>query len=272
MDTFNAVITRLFDWLLWPFGGLAPIWGLAAVAAVTGVVLLWAFGKVSNQARIRTLKARLKGHLLEMWIFRHDPVLVVKAQGRVLGNAVRYASHCSLAFVVLMIPMVLVMLQLHARYGYAPLEPGRSTILRVSYAGPTDLDEMDVRLEVPDGVRVETPALRMPGDGEVDYRISADRPGLYELMLNAGDCSVSKRLCVGEGGPALSPLRSRGWFERLTHPVVPGLPQGPLRSVAIDYPAAEVRFLGMRMHWVWPFLLISIAAGLAVRRALKVEI
>jgi len=272
MDLLNTALTGFFDLILRPFGGAHPLWAITAVAVPLGVVLVWAFGKVSNQQRIARLKNRIKGHMLEMWIFRQSPGTVLKAQGRTLANAFLYAGACVRGFLILMIPMALVMVQLQARYGYAPLAPGEAVILRVvcGDGGPPELS--DLALKVPDGVVVETPALRVPSAGEVDFRVRADRPGPHRLTVLAGQERVVKTLSVGTRGKAVSPVRSRSLLGRLLHPAEPAVRGRRIESVEVHYAGALLELWGLRLHWMWPFLLISIAAGVAVKGLLKVQL
>lgn len=271
MDLMNAALTGLFDLTLRPFASAHPLWAITAVAVPLGVVLVWAFGKVSNQQRIARLKRRIKGHMLEMWIFRQSPGTVLKAQGKTLANAFLYAGSCVQGFLILMIPMVLVMVQLQARYGYAPLAPGEAAVLRVALRehGP---EPPDVSLDVPDGIVVETPPLRVPSAGEVDFRVRADRPGRHRVTVVAGEQRVAKTLSVGTLGEAVSPVRSTSGWDRVVHPVERSIGTGPIESVQVGYDAAVVHLWGMAFHWMWPFLLISIAAGVAVKGRLKVQL
>jgi hypothetical protein len=271
MDLVNAALTGVFDLILRPFAGAHPLWAIAAVAVPLGVVLVWAFGKVSNQQRIARLKRRIKGHMLEMWIFRQSPGTVLKAQGKTLANAFLYAGSCVQGFLILMVPMVLVMVQLQARYGYAPLAPGEAAVLRVALR-ENGRQLPDISLDVPDGVVVETPPLRVPSAGEVDFRVRADRPGRHRVTVVAGEERVAKTLSVGTRGGAVSPVRSISWSERVVHPVELRIGSGPVASVEVHYEAAAVRLWGMAFHWMWPFLLISIAAGVAVKGRLKVQL
>ncbi len=272
MDAFNHTLTRLFDWALWPFRGLDPMWAVAATAAVLGVVLVWAFGKVSNQQRIARLKDRIKGHMLEMWIFRHNAAVVLKAQGRTLGYAVLYTLDALRGMAIVMVPVLLVLVQLQARYGYAPLRPGESAVLRVLYAAPLSLEEMDVALDLPSGVVAETPALRVPDEGEVDFRISAAEAGVYDVGVTCSGERVTKSLCVGTVGAAVSPRRASGWFGRMLYPTEPGLGSGRLRAVELRYPQATLSLWGMEFHWMWAFLIISLVVGMLARGPLKVAL
>jgi hypothetical protein len=272
MDTVNVVMTRLFDGLLWPFRGLHPMWGLTAVSVLTGIAMVWLFGKVSNQRLIGSLKRRIKGHLLEMWLFRDSTLVVLKAQGRVLWNTLKYALCALQALVVLMIPVIFIMIQLEARYGSRPLRPGEKAVVKIVYAAPKSLEAMDVKIEVPEGLAIETPPLRIPGEREVDFRVGARAAGDYVLRAKLGDGTVTKAIRVGSPGGPLSPVRSTGLLSRFLHPAEPGLPDGPLEAVEVAYPASRVSLWGMEFHWLWPFFILSIVTGYALKGVFKVEL
>ena len=80
MQWLNRVLTHAFDLLLAPLDQCHPMWGVATVSVLTGVLMAWLFGKLSNQRRIRELKRKTKGHFLGMWIFRHNLRAVLAAQ------------------------------------------------------------------------------------------------------------------------------------------------------------------------------------------------
>lgn len=271
MDTFNLALTRLFDVLLWPFRSLHPMWGLAAVSVLTGVVMLWLFGKVSNQRGIRRFKTHIKGHLLEMWIFRDNLRVVLKAQGRTLWNTAKYAACSMQALVVIFIPVVLIMIQLQVRYGYEPLGIGSSTIVKVHYRQVIPADGMNARLETPVGVDVETAPLRIPDEKEVAFRVRAAKTGEYEIRVTSDEESISKTICVVVGAK-LSPVRASRWLDRLFHPVEPSMPAGPLDSVEVHYDSRDISLWGMEFHWLWAFFIISVAAGFALKRVFRVEV
>jgi hypothetical protein len=44
-----------------------------------------------------------------------------------------------------------------------------------------------------------------------------------------------------------------------------------LLSVEIDYPRRDFRLLGARIHWIWPFLFVSLLAGYLLRRGFRVQ-
>lgn len=272
MDVFNRSITTAFDALLSPFGPERPAAGLTFVAILTGAALVWLFGRISNQRRVRTLKAAMSGHLLEVWLFRDQLRNVLKAEGRVLRQTVKYLL-CSLpAFCVLMVPVVAVMIQLQVRYGYRPLHAGEHAVLKVFLADPPADGPADVRVQVPEGLVSETPALHIPRYREVDFRIGAETPGRYQIDVDFAGETVSKSVEVGPPQGPISTQRSTHVFDRMLNPAEDGLPAGPIAAVEIEYPAETISMAGIRLHWVWPFLVLSLVAGYALKGLFGVEL
>ena len=84
MDTFNCIITNLFELLCSPFAELDPWWGLSALSVLTGVVMLVIFRFTSNQGGIRSAKNRIKAFFLEVRLYNDDLGLIFSAQKNIL--------------------------------------------------------------------------------------------------------------------------------------------------------------------------------------------
>lgn len=272
MDHLNHLMTQFVDGVMWPFRPLGPTVTLLIVSILVGVVMLWLFGKTTNQSLLRHLKTRIKGHLLEMWLFQDDLGVTMRAQGKTLWNTMKYAA-CSLtALVVLMIPVVLIMVQLQARYGWRPLQPGEDAVVTIAYAEPTPLEAMNATVEASDGLAIETPPLRMPGERTVNFRIGAFDRGLHELKITTPDQQFTKTVQVGGGAPIISPMRASAWWNQLLYPIENATPPGAIASVEVAYPTADVPLIGWNIHWIWIFLIVSIAAGFALKGIFGIEV
>ena len=272
MYLFNHIVTAAFDAVLSPFGRMPPIWGLAMVSVATGVVLVWLFGRVSNQQRVRLLKATMKGHLLEVWIFRDQLPNVLKAEGRLMRQTGKYLLCTLPAFLVLMVPVLVIMVQLQARYGYRSVRPGEHVLLKL-FADEGAMNRLaGVSLHVPAGLVAETPALRIRRTGEVDFRIGAVKEGRYKVGLEVDRQTVTKTIDVGPVRCAVSPQRSTRLVDRMLYPVESALPAGPIAAAEVTYSPATIALGGFHIHWVWLFLVISMAAGYALKSPLGVEL
>jgi len=272
MGAFNAAISGLFDLFFAPFGARSWL-GMIVVSAITGVVLLFVFRCTSNQRGIRAAKDRILSHLLEVVLYRDELRVVLRAQARLAKDNLRYLGHALVPLCFMMVPVLVLLIQIDLRYGHRPLRDGESTILAVKLRpGGPDLDEVSV--VAPPGVEVETQALRMPSVNEVDWRLRAQAPGDYPIRIAVGGVEYEKRLVVGERKGRVSPQRvGAGVWQKFVNPGEPPLPaDGPLASVSVTYSGASLPLFGWRIHWIWPWLILSMVFGYALKGPLRVQV
>jgi hypothetical protein len=172
----------------------------------------------------------------------------------------------------MVVPFVIVTAHLQARYGYEPVAPGRATIIKVGVKSSSAGDARSLSLEVPPNVRVESPMLWIPTKGEADWRVIADREGVYQLAVNLGGVRLSKALDVSSQVRQRSPIRLQsGILNQILYPAEPAIPSdSPFTSIAIAYEEASFNLLGWRAHWLVVFFVASFAVALALRRPMHV--
>jgi hypothetical protein len=272
---FNSLVTRSFDLVLRPFGALDPLWGLAAVSIATGVLMLWIFGKVSNQEAIRAVRNRIRGNLIGIRLFGDDLGILFRLQGRILRQTVVYLGHSLLPILVMIIPVVIILAQMNLRFSDRPLAPGETAVakvtLREGYGSPL---RHEIGLTGSDGVAVETAGVRIEPLREVAWRISATRPGTHRLTVQVGEEKIEKQVVVGRGWSAVPALRTgRGFLEALLYPGErPIAPGSVVEAFEVRYASLPLKIAGFEVHWLVFFFLVSIGAGLIASRFLGIEI
>jgi uncharacterized membrane protein (DUF106 family) len=272
VELINSGMTGLFDLLFLPFSRLAPLWSLTVFSVVTGILMLWIFGLVSNQEAIRTIRDRIRGNLIAVRLFGDDLGLLFRLQGRLLRDNVVFLKYALIPLLVMIVPVLVILIQLNLRFGARPLEPGEAVLVKVTLRDAAAI-ERGVSLEAPAGVAVETPGVRVPALREVAWRIRPEQPGRYRLSVRAGDEAVEKELRVGEGWGATSALRTgKTFFDVLLYPGEPPISSRAVESIEIKYKPLELELLGWSVNWLVFFFLLSILAGFAFRRVLGVEI
>ena len=68
----NRVFTLLFGVVYFPLKWLGPFWSLLAISGLAGLLLVWIFGKVSDQEAIERTRDRLSGELIGLRLFKDD--------------------------------------------------------------------------------------------------------------------------------------------------------------------------------------------------------
>lgn len=305
MAIVNRIVAGALDALLWPVRGMPPIAGLAVVSLVTAVFVLLVFKWTSQQERLAAVKRQIQAGFFEIRLFNDDLVNIARAQGGILRQTLAYLGLSIVPLLWTIVPLVLLVAHLQARYGYAPIDVGRSAIVTV-----TTTEAVPVTLTVPSGVRIETMTpVRVPARRETTWRLGVEREGDFNLTVivdSARDGAsatnhVTKRLVVR--GPAsaetgatgtspgaasetadshaiatealpLAPVRQAGSvLDALLWPAEAPVPHGSrVASIAIDYPPRAIAIAGIEVHWLIVFAVLSTLFAFVLRRPLGVTI
>jgi hypothetical protein len=264
-------MTSFFDLIFRPFLGLPPAWGLIAVSLVTGVILLWIFGKVSNQSAIRIIRDRIRGNLIGVRLFQNDIGVVLRLQGKILWDTLVYMRYSIVPMFILLIPVLVIMTQLNLRFAARPLQAGETALVKVQFREDAALAE-GARLEAPDGIAVESDAVHVPDKAEVVWRIRAVSPGRHDLKVTTPAGSLDKAVVVGWGWSKVPTLRSASRIDQLLYPGEAPIPDGStFRSARVSHPPLSITFFGMPLNWIVGFFVFSLVSGFAFKRALGVE-
>jgi hypothetical protein len=267
MDTFNAaldfVLKIVFAAFLW-----SPGLGLALISAAAGVGMLWVFQKTSNQAGIRAAKRLVQAHLLELRIYRDEPGVMWRAQKSLAAANLRYLGLMLWPALVMGLPLGILLVHLDAFYGRAPLPVGAAAIVTMGIREPAG-GSVPV-LDAPRDVAVETPAVRVPDQGQVSWRIRPHAALSVLLRIRVDGGTVGKRIEAGQG-PCFVPGRKVSSLgDALWHPGEPRITVPGVGWVEIRYPNTTVRWLGIRMHWLTWFIVISMLAALLLKKRFHV--
>ena len=272
-QAINATLTSVFDIIYWPLQALDPIWAMVVISLVVGLLMVWIFGKISNQDAIKLIRDRIRGNLIGVRLFQNDVRVVLGLQATIMRDTLRFMTHALGPMLVLLVPLVLVMTQLNLRFSARPLRPGEHALVKVQVRDAAVLRGR-VHLEPSDGLTVDTPAVRIPSGREVAWRIRAGEPGWHSLVVQIGDESIRKELVVGNGWAAVSELRTgRSLWDILLYPGEPPIPRSlSMETIEVTYPSLNLAIFGWNFHWLVLFLILSIAFGFAFKGVLGVEI
>lgn len=264
----------MFDLLLFPFRNMSPWVAMILVSLLTGLLMLWVYKYTSNQQGIKSVKDKIKAHLLELRLYKDNFQVTLQAQKKIIACNMRYMFYALKPMLVMMVPIVLMLIQIDLWFGYRPLRPGESVLLKVKLdRGPL---QTDLTLQAPPGVEVETPALRIEEEKEVDWRVKGNKEGEYQLAFTVDNQTFTKQLVVFSHKPLvkISPARVRnGFLDRLLDPGEAPIPSGlPVSRVDIVYPGQEMSFFGLPVHWLIVFFILSIVVGFGLKGFFGVEV
>jgi uncharacterized membrane protein (DUF106 family) len=273
IDLLNQVMGLIFSILLLPFRGLSPFWGILLVSVITALLMLWIFSKVSNQSAIRQIKNQIRGNLLGVRLFQHDVRVVLKVQSRILRLTLSYMRYSLIPMVVIILPVLLIIVQLHNNFALSPLAPGQTTLVELETRDPFELDG-DSTLELPPGFELEAPPVRQPPSGIVSWRIRTPaEEGTYLLTAGFNGESLQKELVVGNHWSPASPLRTSSILDLILYPGERSIPSSStIRSVSVQHQPLPISVLGWHVDWLILFFILSIALSFALKGLFGIEL
>ena len=284
MRFVNALLRGLFDFLLSPFRTLPPIVGIGLVSLVIAVGVLLVFKATSNQARLAAVKCQIQACIFEIRLFNDDLIAILRSQRDVLRYNLTYLRLSAVPTLWIIVPLFLVLAQLQFHYGYRGLEPGETCLIKVKlrsgWDGIPGLARVEpsgrpvVSLEVPSGLVVETPAVWIPSQQELDWRIRAEEWGDYEASIRLGTEAYTKTVQVRQGIRRRSPIRlESGFLNQLLYPAEDPLPErGPIESITLGYKDETVSIFGWDLEWYIALFALSILFAFALRKPFHVTI
>jgi len=237
--------------------------------------MIFIYKLTSNQAGIRRTKNLIKAHLLELRLYKDSMSTSFKSYGSILWCNLKYVGHALRPMLVMIIPILLVLVQLNAWFGNRSLHEGEQFLLKVKLIDGHNPVQTNLEVAPSSAYEVETPALRIEEDREIDWRLRAKDSGLHEIVFSLDGKKIAKTLAVGQKPLIrLSTMKPGSNFWDLAfNPSESALANDlPIKSIEISYPEARLRFLGINFHWLVAFFILSIIFGFALKGLFKVEI
>jgi len=269
----NAAANLVATVLLAPLGVL-PGWASATlVAAVTGLLMLWAFKYTSRQTAIKRTRNQIKANLLALSLFQDHVSVSLRAQGRILGAALRLLWLAIVPMLVMLVPMCLLLGQLALWYQARPLHVGEEAVIAVQLAEDGPGAPPEVQLLANPAVDTVTGPVRVPAKQLVCWNLRARTPGYHRLMFDVAGQTFDKELAIGQGFMRTSLQRPGwSWSAALLHPrETPLARTAPVQSITIDYPERQSWMAGSR-SWLWYWFGASLIVAFVARPLLKVDI
>jgi hypothetical protein len=239
---------------------------------ISGLLMVLIFRYTSDQKAIRLAKDQLKAHLLAVRLFQDQLPVVLHSYRKIIAGTGRYLTLAFKPLLFIIVPLTLVIVELDRYLGSTPVRSGEAFLLEARVADPDSLNRLF--LQSPREIRATAPAVHIPADSEIVWRLAAEKPGTYEVTVVTSGQTVSKSAVVSSNLMRLSPIRFRGQFwKRIFFSAEPALPDSsPITSIAVNYPSRGLHFAWMDWNWIWLFFVLSLISGFLFKTILGIEI
>jgi hypothetical protein len=250
----------------------SPLAIVIVVSLVVGLLMVLLFGYTSDQKAIKVAKDQLKAHLLAVRLFRDQLSVVTGSYAKILRGTGRYLRLAFMPLLYVIIPITFLIVQLDRCLGSTAIQTGMPFLLTVHTDGAEAMNALT--LDLPAEIAMTAPAVHVPAENAVVWRLAASREGDYQIKIVAGADDVTKNVRVSSELARVSPVRLRGHFwERLFTSGEPALPaNGAVESISINYPERNIEIAGYEINWIVLFFVLSMIAGYLFKELLGIQI
>ena len=148
------------------------------MSVVYGIVAVLIFRRLTDAPSIHRTLNRILAHVMELGLFIDSPSLVFGAQRDLLCENFRLLRLTILPAAILGVLFAILYQPMNSLYGRAPLPVGEAAVITVPMG-----DETIPHLDAPQGIAVETPAVRVVHDREISWRVRPMRPTTTDLKF-----------------------------------------------------------------------------------------
>ena len=273
LHTINYFLTRLFDYILYPFSFIADFWGILFLSILMSFVVLYIYKWVSSPKAIKNTKNQIKASILAIRLYKDLWKVIVISFFKSLFFTLKYFI-LNFGPVLLIIPILFpAFVQMDIRYGLEPFKVGEELVIKAEFA--KDLKDLKVELMESDSYKPTMNPVFINVIKEANWKVETLKEGTTQIRIKAGDKIYEKQLYIGKtrGATPLSneKMRDASWNHFL-YPAETLLPaEGDLVKISIHYPGKEVSFLGLKLHWLWYNLILVLIVVVALKNRFGIE-
>ena len=276
----NLFITKAFNVILSPFNGVNDFWPVFFLSIILSFIILYILKYISFPKKIVESKDKIKANIFAIRIYKDFWKVIVSSFFKSLFHTLRYFIF-NLAPFLIIIPLLLpVFSQMEVRYGMRPFNPGESIVLKADL--DKDYRKYSISLEENDFIKPKMRPVFINAwmDEEktkpvrvANWKLEAVKEGKTTLGIRINDKVFYKDLMIGKSKLPLSNRKyMNSGFDHFFYPAEELIEENDLlRVIKISYPGKLIKFLGIKMHWIFWNLIIVLVVILAFRKRFGVE-
>ena len=290
IHTYNQLITRIFDIILYPFTFINEFWGILFLSFIISFVVLLVYKYVSSPRKIKNTKNQIKSNILAIRLYKDFWKVIIASFFKSLYYIFKYFALNLGPIIIIIAIMFPLFVQMDIRYGMRPFEVGENFVVKAAFkTNPNDLNiklmdnnvtSLSMRPVYINSVVTKKTLFafiikkeKEIHIKEVNWKLKSLNNGIHKVQIKVGSDIYEKDLIIGNYRGLLS--NKKLGASSFQHFIYPGegllSAEGPLRSIYISYPGKNVVFLGMEIHWIILNIIIVVIVVLALRKRFGIE-
>ncbi|MFH0870808.1 MAG: EMC3/TMCO1 family protein [archaeon] len=252
---------NILDPVLNPLLKIQPFLAIFIIALVLTFLITLVYKLTTDQKKMKKLKDELKESQKKMKaLSKENPAEALKMQQQAMQKNMEYMKHSFKSTLYTLIPVLIIFAWLSANMAYYPITPDKqftvTAIFAEGHAPEANLSSMP-DLEI---LGNSTQQIVDSGkDGKAVWQLKGQE-GIYKLILSYNNEKYEKSVLI-------TPERKYEAPEKLFQ-------NSKLKKITIGndkvYPLGEFALFGLRLNWLWTYILLSILFSIVIRKLMKV--
>ncbi|MFH1316108.1 MAG: EMC3/TMCO1 family protein [Candidatus Woesearchaeota archaeon] len=244
--------SNLLDPILNPLLVFGPLWSIIIMSLVISLFITLIYKLFTDQKLMKELKADLKSFQKEMKELKEHPAKVIEVQKKAMEKNMQYMMHSFKPMIITMIPIIVLFGWMHAHLAYEPIMPGTEFTTTAEFAQGTTGEITIINEEL----EIIGDATQQIAEGKAQWKLKGEK-GDYILEYKYNDKSYFMDLEITEERNYKNPIEK--------------IQGSDLKTLKIDNnPLKPLQIFGMKLGWIWTYILFSIIFSMVTRKLLKV--
>jgi len=282
MEAILILLNRFFDLLWAPLAKTSYYIDFIIISAISALIFLVIFKKTSNQERIRHYKNKIFAHILEIRLYKDQPILTIRIIFNILKYNLIYLRY-SLVPILIILPLVLMIsVQLNNRYGYLPIKKGDSFIIQAEIDKTSMIGIGNtlakIQCDTSKGILIETPSMVIESEASIFWRAkvinSTDNPQFCQISISGKKDTVRKTIYTTFSKRRFSPERTKWHLKNFLLSNAEDFisKTSTFEAVSVDYKRAVYPFLAWDTDPIVLYFILTLILGLVFKPMLRVSI
>lgn len=253
-----------FQSIFQSFMELPHFWIILILSLLATFLTTIIYKYATDQKRLKEIKSKLKELRTTQKKHKNDTKKMMSLQKEMMDLNMEMMKQSFKSMLYTFLPLILLFTWMSANIAYEPINPGEEFTLtvRISNSYIHDLDEIDVSL-LPEGVAELNDAYVPSKESRREFQwvLKADEPGMHTAIISSPTFNVTKEILITEGKDYVNPVKDVKNSQLLRIEVG----NEPVR------PLGDFGIFGLRLNWLWTYILLSLFSSVGFRKLLKVS-
>jgi len=229
---------------------IGVLWFVVLISFVVVLITTIIYKFTTDQAMMKSLREDIKKLQVNLKKNMSNQNKAMVLQKEMMDKNMKMISHSFKATFITMIPILILFGWLNANLAYMPIQED------VQFAITVNFDDYigNAEIVVPKGITLIDDATKEI-KSSVDWRLSG-KLGEYLIEWKVGDKTYSKNVIIANNQK----------YAEKTEIINDGI----VKSIDINYKKQIINIFGLKLSWLWTYILCSVAFSMILKGLLKV--